>query len=119
MGWFLSSIGGFQGWLTPRPSPASPGEAQLAVIRDAMLRPLDAAAGVAEQRLAHQIRRAPDLASLWHLRCPLMDLLCHCHGEPRARTTLAGITPLFDGFGMPMPVASSRRRPLPVTVVRP
>ncbi|MBX3652786.1 MAG: hypothetical protein KF686_01280 [Ramlibacter sp.] len=119
MGWLLSGISGFQDWFASRPAAVSQGSIDMAAIRQAMLSPLGEAGDPGGRLLAQRIHHAPDLESLWYLRCPLMDALCRCHGEPRAQAELAQITPLFGSAHPGRSPAGTRTPPLSATVMRP
>lgn len=98
----MSISGLLENWNSVRGSAAamsdSVREHGFEVVRDAMLRTLQAAIPVGRSHLEHRIKFAGDVQALWYLRGDLMAALSSVEGEAKARAVLAAITTLFDGL---------------------
>ena len=86
-------------WFKADPAGGGPalwGVAGIDDIRDRMLAFIDAADSQRFPHVAHRIRYARDIETLWFLRGDLMALLASSHGEAAARGRLAVITGMFE-----------------------
>jgi hypothetical protein len=88
-------------WFNADPAGGGPavwGVAGVDGIRERMLASIDASDAQRFPHVAHRIRYARDIETLWFLRGDLMALLASSHGEAAARGRLAAITGMFEGL---------------------